>query len=26
MEINYVRPNWRRREQLAFPDQPVTAN
>jgi hypothetical protein len=24
MEINYVRPTWRRREQLAFPDQPIT--
>jgi hypothetical protein len=24
MEINYVRPSWRRREQLAFPDQPIT--
>ena len=23
MEINYVRPNWRDREQLAFPEQPV---
>ena len=24
MEINYVRPNWRERGQLAFPDRPVT--
>jgi hypothetical protein len=24
MEINYVRPDWRRREQLSFPDRPVT--
>ena len=24
MEINYVRPSWRRREQLAFPDQPIS--
>jgi hypothetical protein len=24
LEINYVSPTWRRREQLAFPDQPVT--
>ena len=23
MEINYVRPNWRDREQLAFPDRPI---
>lgn len=23
MEINYVRPTWRDREQLAFPDQPI---
>lgn len=25
MEINYVRPNWRDREQLTFPDRPITA-
>lgn len=24
MEINYVRPTWRQRGQLAFPDRPVT--
>ena len=24
MEINYVRPDWRDREQLAFPDRPVS--
>ncbi len=24
MEINYVRPNWRDREQLAFPDRPIS--
>ncbi|PPQ29146.1 hypothetical protein [Rhodopila globiformis] len=24
MEINYVRPNWIRREQLSFPDRPIT--
>ncbi len=24
MEVNYVRPNWRDREQLCFPDRPVT--
>ncbi len=24
MEINYVRPNWRDREQLCFPDRPIT--
>ena len=23
--LNYVTPEWRAREQLAFPDQPVTA-
>lgn len=23
LEINYVRPNWRDREQLAFPEQPI---
>ncbi len=23
MEVNYVRPNWRDREQLCFPDRPV---
>ena len=23
MEINYVRPNWRDRDQLAFPDRPL---
>jgi hypothetical protein len=23
MEINYVRPTWRDRDQLAFPDQPI---
>ncbi len=23
MEINYVRPNWRDREQLSFPDRPI---
>jgi hypothetical protein len=23
MEINYVRPSWRDREQLAFPEQPI---
>ena len=23
MEINYVRPEWRDREQLAFPDRPI---
>ncbi len=23
MEINYVRPGWRDRDQLAFPDQPI---
>lgn len=23
MEINYVRPNWRDREQLTFPDRPI---
>jgi len=23
MEINYVRPSWRDREQLAFPDRPI---
>jgi hypothetical protein len=23
MEINYVRPNWRSRDQLSFPDQPI---
>ncbi len=23
MEINYVRPDWRDREQLAFPDRPI---
>jgi hypothetical protein len=23
MEVNYVRPNWRERGQLAFPDRPV---
>ena len=23
MEINYVRPNWRDRDQLAFPDRPI---
>jgi len=23
MEINYVRPNWRDRDQLCFPDQPI---
>ena len=25
MEVNYVRPNWRDRDQLAIPDQPITA-
>lgn len=24
MEINYVRPSWRDREQLAFPDRPIS--
>jgi hypothetical protein len=24
MEINYVRPNWRDRAQLAFPDRPIS--
>lgn len=24
MEINYVRPTWRRRDQLAFPEQPIS--
>jgi len=24
MEINYVRPTWRDREQLSFPDRPIT--
>lgn len=24
MEINYVRPNWRRREQLSFPNRPIS--
>jgi len=24
MEINYVRPSWRSREQLAFPDRPIS--
>jgi hypothetical protein len=24
MEINYVTPNWRDREQLAFPDRPIS--
>ncbi len=24
MEVNYVRPTWRDREQLCFPDRPVT--
>ncbi|MGO9543645.1 MAG: 2OG-Fe(II) oxygenase [Rhodomicrobium sp.] len=24
MEINYVRPNWRDRDQLCFPDRPIT--
>ncbi|MGA7949628.1 MAG: hypothetical protein WCA45_05640 [Thiobacillaceae bacterium] len=24
MEINYVRPSWRDREQLSFPDRPIT--
>jgi hypothetical protein len=24
MEINYVRPSWRRRDQLAFPEQPIS--
>ncbi len=24
MEINYVRPDWRDREQLAFPDRPIS--
>ncbi len=23
LEINYVRPNWRERDQLAFPDRPI---
>jgi len=23
MEINYVRPTWRDRDQLAFPDRPI---
>ncbi len=23
MEINYVRPSWRSREQLSFPDRPI---
>jgi hypothetical protein len=26
MEINYVRPNWRDRDQLAFPEQPIRVN
>ena len=25
MEINYVRPSWRSREQLAFPDRQISA-
>jgi hypothetical protein len=25
MEINYVRPDWRDRDQLAFPDRPIAA-
>jgi len=24
MEVNYVRPNWRDRDQLSFPDRPIT--
>ncbi|MHB8455452.1 MAG: 2OG-Fe(II) oxygenase [Acidiferrobacterales bacterium] len=24
LEINYVRPNWRDRDQLSFPDRPIT--
>ncbi|MHB8747516.1 MAG: 2OG-Fe(II) oxygenase, partial [Gammaproteobacteria bacterium] len=24
LEINYVRPSWRDRNQLSFPDQPIT--
>jgi hypothetical protein len=24
MEVNYVRPTWRDRDQLAFPDRPIT--
>ena len=24
MEINYVRPSWRSRDQLCFPDKPIT--
>jgi hypothetical protein len=24
MEINYVRPSWRSRDQLAFPDRPIS--
>ncbi|MGO9173595.1 MAG: 2OG-Fe(II) oxygenase [Rhodomicrobium sp.] len=24
MEVNYVRPSWRDREQLCFPDRPIT--
>lgn len=24
MEINYVRPSWRSRDQLSFPDKPIT--
>lgn len=26
MEINYVRPTWRDRDQLAFPDRPITTS
>ncbi len=26
MEINYVRPTWRSREQLCFPDKPITVD
>ncbi len=26
MEINYVRPSWRDRDQLAFPDQPIACD
>ncbi len=26
MEINYVRPSWRDRDQLAFPDRPIAAS
>ena len=26
MEINYVRPSWRSRDQLCFPDKPITVD